>query len=266
MINPILCIGQSDSCAGTGIQADIKTIQAFGGYAATVITAVTVQNTTGVFATHYIPQIIVKNQIERVMEDLNPQVIKTGMLADVSVINMLGDILDKKDIGYDTIKVIIDPVMTSRAGLSMLDKEARDAIKRRLLIHADVLTPNIEEAMALSGMEIKDVDQMCHAAETLRTLGAKAVVLKGGAIAADIVYDVLSDDNGTEIYQNPKQNTKSTHGAGTTLSAGLAYNLSIGLDIHDAYAKARAFVNKAIDAATPLGAGYGPLNHTVKPD
>lgn len=264
MTSPILCIGHSDSSAGTGIQADIKTIQAFGGYAATVVTAVAVQDTTGVYATHMIPPLLVKNQIDRVIADLNPFVIKTGMLADEGIINIIGDILDAREEGG--FKVVIDPVMTGRNSHNHLDKQARDALKRRLLIHAEVLTPNIDEAYELSGIEIRDVDDMCHAAEALRTLGARTVILKGGALATDIAYDVLADENGTVIYQNKKFDTRATHGAGTTLSAGIAYGLSVGLDTAEAFARARAYVNKAMAAGLPMGSGYGPLNHTVKPD
>lgn len=264
MVSQVLCIGQSDSCAGTGIQADIKTVQAFGGYASTVVTAVSVQNTHGVFATHMIPPLLVRAQIEKVMEDLKPPVVKSGMLGTLETIDMLGDILDEE--GYDGVKMVIDPVMTSRTGLSLLDKEARDALKRRLLIYADVVTPNITEAQDLSGIQIKDIDDMCHAAETLRTLGAKSVILKGGALAADRVYDVLADERGTEIYQNQKLESRSTHGAGTTLSSGIAIGLSQGLSVRDSFVRARAYVNKAIEGAALIGSGFGPLNHTITPD
>ena len=135
-----------------------------------------------------------------------------------------------------------------------------------MLIHADILTPNISEAYELSGIEIRDVDGMCHAAEALRTLGAQVVILKGGTLESNIAYDVLADENGPVIYQNEKINTRSTHGAGTTLSSGIAYGLSLGLDANEAFMRARAYVNKAMAMAKPMGSGYGPLNHTVKPD
>ncbi len=264
MVARILCIGQSDSCAGTGIQADIKTAQAFGGYAATALTAVSVQNTHGIFDIHHIPVEIVRHQIEKVLEDLNPSVIKAGMLGDTATIDMFGDILD--EIEGDGIKVVIDPVMTNRTGRSLLDKEARDALKRRLLLRADVLTPNITEAEDLSGIKINDIDDMCHAAETLRTLGPRVVVLKGGALSADRMYDVLSSANGTEVFTNDRHESRSTHGAGTTLSAGIAVGLSQGLDVEESFVRARAFVNKAIAGGHVIGGGFGPLNHCVIPD
>ena len=266
MVYQVLCIGHSDSCAGTGIQADIKTVQAFGGYASTIVTAVSVQNTQEVYAIHIIPPMMVYDQIHKVMDDLKPKVIKVGMLGNEDIINMLGDMLDEEDKDYNSIKMIIDPVMVNHLGVSMLDKDARDALKRRLLIHSDVLTPNIDEAIELSGIKIRDVDDMCHVAEVLRTLGVRSVILKGGALGADNVYDVVCDDDGTKVYQYERLDTRATHGSGTTLSAGIAVNMAQGLDVRDSFVRARAFVSKAMMAAEPIGSGFGPLNHTVKPD
>ncbi len=264
MVDQILCIGQSDSCAGTGIQADIKTAQAFGGYAATAVTAVTVQNTQGVHDVHIIPTDIVRSQIEKVLEDLKPKVIKSGMLSNTATIDMFGDILD--EIQDSDIKVVIDPVMTGRSSGSIMDKEARDALKRRLLIRGHVLTPNITEAQDLSGIKIEDVDSMVHAAETLRTLGAQTVILKGGSLVDDHIYDVLSDDDGTKVYQYNRMESRATHGAGTTLSAGIAMGLAQGLTPRDAFSRARAFVHKAIEHGEMIGNGFGPLNHRVSLD
>ncbi len=266
MVSQILCIGQSDSCAGTGIQADIKTAQAFGGYATTVVTAVSAQNTHQTYAMHPVPSLIVHEQIDRVMEDIKPQVIKSGMLANEDIINMLGDLLDHEDKDYDSLPFVVDPVMSSRRGDHYLDKDARDAFKRRLLIHADVLTPNPDEAFELSGIKVTDVDDMQHAAEALRTLGPKTVIMTAGALAADTVYDVFADENGTEVYEYEKVDTTSIRGAGTTLAAGIAVSIAQGLSVRDAYERARAFVGRAMAAAEPIGSGFGPLNHNIKPD
>lgn len=263
MSSQVLCIGQSDSCAGTGIQADLKTVQAFGGYASTILTAVSVQNTMGVHAIHPIPTLMVKDQMDKVMEDLKPGVVKTGMLANIDTINMLGDVFDEH--GFDGLRVVIDPVMTNRSGSELLDKDGRDAFKRRLLIHADVLTPNLEEAYTLSGIEVKDVEDMLRAADTLRTLGANAVILKGGGLSTSKVIDIYADGDTTEVYENERIDTRSTHGAGSTLSAGIAVGLAQGLDTRAAYERARAFVNIAMKEAKPIGGGYGPLNHCVTP-
>ena len=264
MVARILCIGESDSCAGTGIQADIKTAQAFGGYAATALTAVSVQNTHGIFDMHHIPAEIVRHQIEKVFEDLKPSVVKTGMLGNAAIIDVIGDVLD--DLEGSGVQVVIDPVMTNRTGRHVLDKEGRDALKRRLLIRADILTPNIEEAQELSGIKINDIDDMTHAAETLRSLGAQIVILQGGSLSGERIHDVLADDNGTEIYTHERYESRSTHGAGATLSAGIAVGLSQGLNTREAFVRARAFVNKAIAGAHVMGGGVGPLNHCVVPE
>lgn len=262
MPSPILCIGQSDSCAGGGIQADVKTAQALGSYAATIVTEVSVQNTSGVFASHPVPPSLVRTQIEKVMEDVAFKAIKTGALANEDVINMIGDMLDERDEDYDTIPLVVDPVM-QRTGVDLLDKLARDAFKRRLLIHADVLTPNLEEATKLSGIEIIDLDAMCHAAETLRTLGAKTVVIKGADLPTAQVHDVLADDNGIEVYNHDRLDTQALYGAGATFATGIAVGLSRGLDARAAYQNSVEFMLQAMQAAKPIGAGYLPLNHAV---
>ncbi len=264
MAAQILCIGVSDSSAGTGIQADIKTVQAFGGYAATVISAVSVQNTQNVYDIFPIPTEVVRHQIQAVMDDLKPLVIKTGMLADEKIINVIGDLFD----GFtnDEIKVVIDPVMTSRAGKVLLDKPARDAIKRRLMVNADVITPNLREAQELTGLQIRDVDGMKHAAEMLLTLGAETVIVKGGGLESESIYNVLADGHGIEVYEVPRLNTRATHGAGTTLSAGIAAGLAKGVKPRDAFEAAQSYLNLAIESAEIIGSGYSPLNHICRPD
>lgn len=260
MIAQILCIGVSDSSAGTGIQADIKTIQAFGAYAATVISAVSVQNTQNVYDIFPIPPEVVRHQIQAVMDDLKPTVIKTGMLGDENIMNVVGDLLDSlKD---QDIQVVIDPVMTSRVGKVLLDKPARDAIKRRLMIYADVITPNLREAQDLTGLQITDVDGMKHAAEMLQTLGANAVIVKGGGLNSEHIYNVLADENGIEVYEVPRLASRATHGAGTTLSAGIAAGLAQGQDTRAAFESAQKFLSDAINSAEIIGTGYGPVNHT----
>lgn len=257
----ILCIGQSDSCAGTGIQADVKTAMAFGCYAATAVTAVVVQNTHGVYDTHFVPADIVTGQIDAVMEDLQPSVIKTGMLANWANIKAVGNFMH--EIADSNIQIVIDPVMTARGGNVLLDKEARDEMKRSMMIYADVLTPNVHEAEYLTGMTIHDVDEMCHAAEMLMTLGPRIVILKGGSLAmkGDRVFDVLADAHGVEIHQNERRNSRATHGAGTTLSAGLAAGMARGLSVKDAFTEIRAFLNHAIEEDPCIGSGYSPVNH-----
>ena len=256
----VLCIGVSDSSAGTGIQADIKTIQAFGGYAATVISAVSVQNTLNVYDIFAIPPEVVRHQLQAVMDDLKPTVIKTGMLGDENVINVVGDLLDT--LRDQNMHVVIDPVMTSRVGKVLLDKAARDALKRRLMIYADVLTPNLREAQDLTGLQITDVDGMKHAAEMLQTLGADTVIVKGGGLMSEKIYNVIADEDGTKVYELARLDTRATHGAGTTMSAGIAAGLAMGLKPRAAFEAAQEFLTAAITNAQIIGAGYGPVNHS----
>ncbi len=261
MVQQVLCIGQSDSSAGTGIQADIKTIMNYPVYASTVVTAVSVQNTHSVKDMHMLPAAVVKQQIDAVMEDLTPRVIKTGMLGTEEIINVVGDFLDNN---LGKFKIVIDPVMTSRSGATLLDKPARDAIKRRLLIYADVLTPNIQEASDLTGVVIKSLDDMKHAAEMLLTLGAKNIVVKGGGLPTELIHTIYVDENGVEEYTSPRINTKVTHGAGTTLSAGIAAGMAMGKTPRKSFAASHAFLVKAIETGEMIGHGYGPVNHAWK--
>ncbi len=265
MKTKILTIGQSDSSAGTGIQADLKTAQSFGVYAANVITAVMAQNTCEVSETYAVPADMVMAQVEAIMADLDIAALKTGMLASEETIAALGDMFDHmgETMGDDRPRVVIDPVMTNRTGRELLSKPARDIMKRSLILYADILTPNIMEAQELTGLAIKDIDDMCHAAEMLRTLGPRTVILKGGALKGDQIYDILSDENGTEIYATPVVPTRSTHGAGSTLSAGLTCGLALGLDHRRAFEIVRAYLDDAMTKAMPVGKGYGPVNHAA---
>lgn len=259
MTSQILCVGMSDSSAGTGIQADIKTIQAMGEYAATVLTSVCVQNTTDVFDMYPIPAEIVAAQLNVVMDDFDPAIVKLGMLGSADIINAVGDFIE----GHHAkkLKLVVDPVMIGRANKMLLDKPARDALKRRLLIHAKIITPNIREAQELTGLTIKDVDDMKHAAEMLMTLGCSTVIVKGGSLAVDKIYNVYFDDHGTEVFERPRFESKATHGAGTTLSAAIAAGLAKGQKPKDAFLNAQDFLIEAIRSAKAIGAGFGPVNH-----
>ena len=257
---PILCIGMSDSSAGTGIQADIKTIQALGGYAATVITAVCVQNTVDVFDMYPIPEQIVEAQMKAVMDDFRPQIVKVGMLGSEAIINAVGDFLEANADG--NLQLVVDPVMVGRIGKMLLDKPARDALKRRLLIYADVITPNLREAQELTGLTIRDIDDMKHAAEMLMTLGCRSVIVKGGALSSDKIYNVYFDDHGAEVFDQPRFDSKATHGAGTTLSSGIAAGLAKGLRPKEAFVVAQLFLIEAIRSAEVIGSGFGPVNHS----
>lgn len=265
-IPEMLCIGESDSCAGTGIQADIKVAQAYNIYTTTVISAVSIQNTQGVYGIHHIPSDIVRSQIGAVLADFELDVIKIGMLPDEDVINVIGDVLDRLDRETPELKVIIDPVIASKTGWPLTDKLGRDALKRRLLIHAEVLTPNIREAQELTGVEIKDVDDMKHAAEMLMTLGPQTVILTGGAKETDVIYDIFVDHSGLEIFETPRIESRSILGTGTTLATSVACSMAKGMSAKEAYKEAKIFLNGAIKYAKLLGKGYGPLNHSFMCD
>ena len=260
MTSQILCVGMSDSSAGTGIQADIKTIQALDEYAATVVTSVCVQNTTDVFDMYPIPAEIVSAQLNVVMDDFDPAIVKLGMLGSEGIINAVGDFVEGHH--KKKLKLVVDPVMIGRANRMLLDKPARDALKRRLLIHAEIITPNIREAEELTGLAIKGIDDMKHAAEMLMTLGCRTAVVKGGSLAADKIYNVYFDDHGPEVFERPRFKSKSTHGAGTTLSSAIAAGLAKGKTPKEAFLDAQEFLIEAIRTAKAIGAGFGPLNHS----
>jgi hydroxymethylpyrimidine/phosphomethylpyrimidine kinase len=261
----VLVIAGSDSGGGAGIQADIKTITALGGYAATAITAVTVQNTTGVSAIHRVPAQIVAEQICAVLSDIGADVIKIGMLNDHEIIDVVASVIESD---AADIPVVLDPVMIAKGGHALLESEAVEHLKQRLMPQAFVLTPNVPEAEAITGLSISDNETMDAAAHRLAELGAKTVLLKGGHMSGDDVSDVLlSADGNVEHFTAPRIDTPHTHGTGCTLASGVAVGLAQKLTVRDAVMRARAYVRKAIETAPGLGAGHGPLNHghTVKP-
>jgi len=260
MSSQILCIGMSDSSAGTGIQADIKTIQALGEYAATVVTSVCVQNTVDVFDIFPIPADIVTAQLKAVMDDFDPKILKVGMLGSEGTINAVGDFIESHD--TKELKLVVDPVMVGRIGKMLLDKPARDALKRRLLIHAEVITPNLREAQELTGLTIRDINDMKHAAEMLMTLGCRTVVVKGGSLSSDKIHNVYFDDNGPEVFERPRFDSKATHGAGTTLSSAIAAGLAKGKTPKESFLIAQDFLIEAIRTAKSIGSGFGPVNHS----
>jgi hydroxymethylpyrimidine/phosphomethylpyrimidine kinase len=262
MKHAILCIGASDSSAGTGIQADIKTALAYKVYATTCITVVASQNTRGIAKSHVLPADMVIAQIKTVIDDFEPTVVKLGMLGSTEIIDAVGDFLD---VYGEKLRVVIDPVMTNRAENILLEKKAKDALKRRLLIHADFLTPNVSEISELTGAHIKDVDQLTHAAEMLHTLGAKVVVAKGAEIPGETFQDIYLDEYGPVMLGCQRAPSKNTHGAGTTLASGIACGLALGMENYKAFQTAHDFMTQAIEAGPRFGKGvHGPLNHTLR--
>jgi hydroxymethylpyrimidine/phosphomethylpyrimidine kinase len=254
----ILIIAGSDSGGGAGIQADIKTVTSLGGYAATAITALTAQNTTGVQAIHEIPNNFISKQIESVLSDIGANVIKTGMLLNIDIIKTVADSIEL--FGQKT-KLVIDPVMIAKGGVSLLLDDAISALKTELFPKATLVTPNIPEAEAITGDTIKNIEDMKNAGKKIITLGTKYVLIKGGHLDGDNIVDVLVMPNGVKEFFSKRIDTKNTHGTGCTLASAIATYLAQGKEIEQAVELSIDYVKNAIKTAPNIGNGHGPLNH-----
>ncbi len=254
----VLSIAGSDSGGGAGIQADIKTITALGGYGATVITAITAQNTLGVRAIHAVPIDIIRTQIDAVLDDIGADCIKTGMLARAEIITL---VCDRLDVLAKNIPRVIDPVMVATSGARLMDEGSIEVLKARLIPGATLLTPNIPEAEVLTGVNIRNVEDMQRAGRALLAMGAQAVLVKGGHMTGAQVQDVLVSAQGIEIFSGTRIETRHTHGTGCTLASAIATGLAQGMALTDAVRRARDYVFEAIRTAPELGGGHGPLNH-----
>lgn len=262
----VLSIAGSDSSGGAGIQADLKTFSALGVYGATAITAITAQNTVGVHSQFAIAPEMVQSQIVAVVEDIEPAVIKIGMLANAEVATAVADALSR----YST-PIILDPVMVSSSGHRLLSVEAEEVVKRRLLPMATLITPNIPEMEALTSMPLTTLDEKLAAARHLIALGARAVLLKGGHedgdIKTDILYRESSEGIVTSYFSAPTIATRNIHGTGCTLSSAIAAYVSRGLKLEEAVREAKNYVYEAIRAGADvsIGRGFGPVNHLFNP-
>jgi hydroxymethylpyrimidine/phosphomethylpyrimidine kinase len=251
----VLIIAGSDSGGGAGLQADLKTVTALGGYAATAVTAITVQNTLGVSAVHPVPPEIVAAQARAVLDDIGADAIKTGMLGDAATVETVAGLLD------GTIPAVIDPVMVAKGGAALLADEAVAAVRALLVPRAALLTPNAPEAEALTGLAVASTDDLRRAGEALLALGARAVLMKGGHVPGDRVVDVLMTPQGETSFEVERLTTRHTHGTGCTLASACAVGLARGLPLEAAVARAWAYVQEAIAGAPGLGRGHGPLDH-----
>jgi hydroxymethylpyrimidine/phosphomethylpyrimidine kinase len=258
MIGRVLSIAGSDSGGGAGIQADIKTVTALGGYAATAITALTDQNTLGVHGVHAVPPQFIADQIKTVLEDIGADVVKTGMLASAEIASVVADTLETSANG---IPRVIDPVMAAKGGHRLIDDDAIAIMVERLVAGAALITPNLPEAQVMTGLKIATVDDMYSAVDALRSLGSDAVLLKGGHLESETLIDLLITADHVHAYESPRLNTQSTHGTGCTLASAIATGLAQNLSLHDAVDHARTYVFQAIMTAPGLGNGHGPLNH-----
>ncbi len=253
----VLIIAGSDSGGGAGVQADIKTVTALGGYAATAITAITVQNTLGVQDVLKLPADLVAAQARAVLDDIGADAIKTGMLARRSTVEAVADLLE----AFPAIPAVVDPVMIAKGGHSLLSDRALDLLINRLLPRADLLTPNAPEAEALTGVAVTGLDSQRRAAEALLALGVRAVLLKGGHIPGDRVIDLLATPAGETLLEGPRLDTPHTHGTGCTLASACATGLAQGQTLEEAVARAWAYTAEAIRRAPGFGRGHGPLDH-----
>ena len=252
----VLIIAGSDSGGGAGIQADIKAVTALNGFAMTAITALTVQNTLGVFDVFPAPVPIIQAQARAVLSDLGCDAVKTGMLGTVDVVEAVAGLLDEAG-----APAVVDPVMIAKGGHTLLPTGAVAAVRSLMVPRAALITPNAPEAEALTGIEVRDLNGQRRAAEALLALGARAVLVKGGHIEGETLIDVLLTASGETLLEGPRIDTTATHGTGCTLASACAAGLAQGLPVEQAVARAWAYVAEAIRTAPGYGGGHGPLNH-----
>ena len=255
----ILVIAGSDPSGGAGIQADIKTITALNGYAMTAITALTAQNTTGVFGVEDVPVAFITDQLKAVVSDIGVDCVKIGMLHTEEIIIEVSKALA---IYAPDIPIVLDPVMVAKGGTPLLKDSAVDALKKELIPMALLTTPNIPEGEVLSGIKYSDGEKSVRIAQSILKLGTKAVLLKGGHSEGPVVNDLLfGPGEFSRDFSSQKVQTNDTHGTGCTLASAIAVGISQGMSLEVAVDKARKYVLKGIIEAPGFGAGNGPLNH-----
>lgn len=261
----VLTIAGSDSGGGAGIQADIKTISAMGCYASSAITAVTVQNTLGVQAVHPIPLDILEGQIDAILSDIGADAIKIGMLHSTKVVNLVAEMIEK----YGIRNVVLDPVMVSTSGHKLIEDDAIESIKKRLIPLSRVITPNIPEAEILSGCKISSDQDFEQIAKKLSFNKSVSVLLKAGHLDNDCLVDYFYnvEDNTITLLPSKRVKTRNTHGTGCTLSSAFASALARGEDLTLAAKSAKKYIEQAIvsGAEYEIGHGHGPVNHGFNP-
>jgi hydroxymethylpyrimidine/phosphomethylpyrimidine kinase len=252
-----LTIAGSDSGGGAGIQADLKTFAAHGVFGTSAITAITAQNTVGVTAVFPLPADLVTAQIEAVASDIGLHAVKTGMLATAAIVEAVAAAIA----GLDLPPVVVDPVMIAKSGDRLLEPEAVAALTTELIPRAFVVTPNIPEAEALSGLSIPTVKEARRAARRIREMGPQAVVIKGGHLEGPEVVDLIWDGHDMIELRSPRIDSASTHGTGCTFASAIAANLALGHLLREAVERAKTYVSGAIRHAPAIGKGHGPLDH-----
>ena len=260
----VLSIAGSDSGGGAGIQADLKTFAALGCYGMTAITALTAQNTLGVRAIHGVPPQMLRDQLDAVLEDIGAHAVKIGMLHAPEIVQTVAESIDR----HALQKVVLDPVMVATSGAVLIDNPAIMVLVRELFPRALVITPNLDEASLLVGRPLINEADMEAAAREMLTMGANAVLLKGGHLSGDLVCDLLLTKSGQAHWMRaPRIHTGNTHGTGCTLSSAIAAYLALGGTLLESVQAARTYVRAALEASSKVrtGAGSGSLNHSHAP-
>ena len=263
MNGKILAIAGSDPSGGAGIQADIKTISALGGYAMAAITALTVQNTQKVYDVHPVAADIVAAQVVAVLDDIRPDAVKMGMIGtSETLVSLVSIFSDNRD-----IPLIVDPVLLSTSGRRLMEERGVEVLISDLFPLIHLLTPNLDEAALLTGVEtVNSIPDMIRAGEALLKRGPQAVLVKGGHLSGEILTDLLVTPDGVTEFTSPMIATRHTHGTGCTLASAIATGVAQGMSLRQAVDRAHAYVHKAIVQAPGFGQGKGPLNHLVPLD
>lgn len=246
----------SDSGGGAGIQADLKVFTALGVYGMSAITAVTSQNTLGITRIDPLSAEAVACQMKACLDDIGADAAKTGMLQSAAIVEAVADVFQS----YQMTNLVVDPVMVAKSGASLMERDACNKLKERLLPLARITTPNLSEATVLSGIQVRDLDTMKEAAKRIADLGPRVVVVKGGHLRGDPV-DLVFDGWGFHSLMGERILTRNTHGTGCTFSAAITAGLAQGLGIMEAVGKAKRLINWAIAHSLHIGAGHGPTNH-----
>lgn len=255
-----LTIAGSDSSAGAGIQADLKTFAAFRVYGTSAITAITAQNTMGVSSVFVLPADLVTAQIEAIAGDIDIDATKTGMLATAAIVEAAAAAIEELELP----NLVVDPVMVAKSGDRLLDDDGIEMMRLELLPRARVVTPNIPEAEVLAGVRIDSADSAREAARRIKDFGPAAVIVKGGHRDGDEIVDLLFDGVRFLEYRTQRVLTRHTHGTGCTFASAVAASLALGADLPEATARAQAFVAGALRSGLSIGHGHGPLDHFWK--
>jgi len=255
-----LTIAGSDSGGGAGIQADLKTMLAFGVHGMSVVTAVTAQNSVGVQGVWELPAEAVRAQLASVLGDIGVDAVKTGMLASRTLVETVAEALAEALAGQH-VPVVVDPVSVSKHGDPLLEPAALDVVRTRMLPLATLVTPNLHEAAQLSGIAVRDETDLHRAADALLQFGPRAVLVKGGHLAGAESVDLLWDGEKEHVFASPRYDNRHTHGTGCTLASAVASRLALGDSLPAAVGAAKDYVAGAVAAGFPLGAGIGPVDH-----